>query len=229
LDSEIEGLADIKCKVDPENPATSCKTCGIVQTSSAVDLESILSTVSSKAAKFDHHPLILPVYMFNHHYSETEKLLKKMVKVVDGAEQSLLSEIQKQKGKSSFMQAGNDALIDISNDLHETSMDLARLNLRRSFETGVAEQLEQQLPKKSELLTRFNGFDLGSKRNTSTIDGMATRIESLKTLVSLPRLAGLCQMPSLANDDISETFACSYHCSSSHYHLPCYFGLRYYF
>ena len=107
--------------------------------------------------------------MFNHDYSETEKLLKKMVKVVDGAEQKLMSEIEKQKSKSSFMQAGNDAPIDISNDLHATSMDLAQLNLRRSFETDVAEQLEQQLLKKSRLLTLFNRLDLGSKRNKSTM------------------------------------------------------------
>jgi hypothetical protein len=85
-------------------------------------------------------------------------------------------------------------------------MDLAQLNLRRSFETDVAEQLEQQLPKKSRLLTLFNRSDLGSKRNKSTIDGMGARIDSLKNLVSLPGLAGLCQMPRLANDDISETF-----------------------
>jgi hypothetical protein len=85
-------------------------------------------------------------------------------------------------------------------------MDLAQLNLRRSFETDVAEQLEQQLPKKSRLLTLFNRFDLGSKRNKSTIDGMGDRIARLKTLVSLPRLAGVCRMPGLANVDISETF-----------------------
>lgn len=177
------------CKVDPDDPATSCKTCGIVQTSSDVDLEFILSEVGANADAFDHHPLILPVYMFNSHYSETERLLKKMVKVVDGGEQRLMREIMNQKSKTSFLQAGNDALIDISKDLHAASMDLAQLNLRRSFETDVADQLEKQLPKQSRLLKRFTRFDLGSKRNKSTIDGMADRIDSLKNLVgsaSLP-------------------------------------------
>src|SRR5580692_9340604 len=60
------------CKVDPASPATSSKTCGVVQTSSDVAIESIISEVCSKAAFFNHHPLILPVYMFNNHYSQTE-------------------------------------------------------------------------------------------------------------------------------------------------------------
>jgi hypothetical protein len=173
------------CKTDADMPETSCKTSGIIQTSSDIDLEFLLSEVQRKAAVFKHHPLILPVYMFMDHYSKTERLLKKMVKMVDDAEKKLMKEIKNQRSKNKFLAAGDHALIDISQDLHATSMDLAELNLRRSFETDVAEQLEKALPRDSQLLRRFNRFELGSKRNKSTIDGMGARIDSLKNLVRL--------------------------------------------
>src|ERR1700744_1552319 len=62
-------VSAVICKVDPASPATSSKTCGSIQTSSDVAIESIMSDVRSKAACFNHHPLILPGYMLNNHYS----------------------------------------------------------------------------------------------------------------------------------------------------------------
>lgn len=175
-------------KVDPDNPAASRKVSGVVATGSDVHLGQIFSEVRDGAEACSYHPLLLPVQLFREYYEKSALMLDKIVEGVANVETKLLIELKQQRAKTSLSKATDWKLVEMSEILHQCSMDLAELKRRQSFEEDTAEKMREVLKKQQsfQLLRKLDRYDQWARSRKGNSENLPNRIESQKNLVSSP-------------------------------------------
>jgi len=153
----------------------------VIQVGADVNVRRLIVEVQRLAETFAHHPLLLPIQLFQEHSDTTSRKLREILKKVKDVETKLMAEIVTQKMNIDLQIAGWN-FGELSKTLHTCSMDLVELRRRRTFEDAVADALTSEL-KNHPLLRRLASSEGLAKRHKRDIDSLPERIESQKTLV----------------------------------------------
>ncbi|KAK1751176.1 hypothetical protein QBC47DRAFT_85167 [Echria macrotheca] len=168
----------------PGAPDSASRTCGILQCDKDTDLTTLTRNILLSAAKWGHHPMLLPTQLFVTHFRTTMTLFQSLLDRIAAVEAEILRQLDKDKHSTDYAEKAAGVHQSISMTLHRCSMELAELGRRTKFEEELSARLVEDLKQGGrDAQTMVAMLSVMSKSRQPDIDELPAKIEGLRNVL----------------------------------------------